>query len=144
MATALYQIDFYNWALRQAGLLRNEEYAELDLENLIEEIEALAKRDRRELGRRLTRILEHLLKLLYEPQSRAQRQWRQSILTQRLELARFFQTNHSLRNQVHEFVDDAYQDARKLAAAGVDANVADFPAQCPWTTAQILDVDWLP
>jgi hypothetical protein len=144
MTVALYQTDFYNWALRQAGLLRTEDYADLDIENLIEEIEAMAKRDRRELERRLTRILEHLLKLLYEPQSQARRKWAQSILHQRLELVRFFQTNQALRTQVDDFIEDAYQDARKLAAAGVETSVDAFPAQCPWTTAQILDEDWLP
>jgi hypothetical protein len=144
MATALYETDFYGWSLHQAALLRNEEYAELDIENLVEEIEAMARRDRRELGRRLMRILEHLLKLLYEPGSRASGKWRRSVLTQRLELQHFFETNYALRAQIDDFVEVAYLDARQLAASGLGCLVDDLPKQCPWSVEQILDVKWLP
>lgn len=145
MTTAtLYDTNFYGWALRQADLLRAEDYAELDVTNLIEEIEDMGERDRRELERRLARILEHLLKLLYEPQSRAQRKWRQSLLNQRQELVRFFRSNYGLRAQVADFIADAYQDARELAATGLACSVDDLPPHCPWSVDQILDIKWLP
>jgi hypothetical protein len=46
---SLYDRDFYN----------------LDVENLVEELEGLAGRDKRELKNRLRTLLEHLLKRLY-------------------------------------------------------------------------------
>jgi hypothetical protein len=39
----LYERDFYSWALEQAALLRARQFAELDLENLAEEIDGLAR-----------------------------------------------------------------------------------------------------
>lgn len=41
MTTALHEQDFYAWTQRQAALLKNEDYAELDLTNLVEEIEEM-------------------------------------------------------------------------------------------------------
>lgn len=141
---ALYDTNFHGWALRQANLLRNEKYAELDIEHLIEEIEAMAKRDQRKVERRLAHILEHLLKLMAQPHSQAWRKWRQSILTQRLELARFFRSNYVLRAQLADFIDDSYQDARKLAAEGLECSVDNFSQRCPWSPEQILDHEFFP
>jgi len=47
MTTATYETDFYTWTVQQADLLRNEEFEELDLPNLIEEIESMGKSQRR-------------------------------------------------------------------------------------------------
>ena len=40
-AKNLYDEDFYVWAMKQAELLRDKRFDELDLENLIEEVEDL-------------------------------------------------------------------------------------------------------
>jgi hypothetical protein len=44
---SLYGRDFCLWLAQQAGLLREGRFAELDLPNLIEEIEAMGRRDKR-------------------------------------------------------------------------------------------------
>ena len=65
MTTKLYDVDFSKWAVAQADHLRNEEYAELDLNNLIEEIEDMAQRHRDALENDLFVVLHHLLKLYF-------------------------------------------------------------------------------
>ena len=45
-AHTLYEEDFPLWAERQAALLRAGRFDELDLENLIEEVEDLSRRER--------------------------------------------------------------------------------------------------
>ena len=62
MSNTLYDRDFYAWANEQAGLLRAGRLDGLDLENLIEEIVSLARRDKCELLNRLAMLLSHLLK----------------------------------------------------------------------------------
>lgn len=52
MAT-LHETDFYAWMQRQATLLRLEEFAEVDWNNLIEEIESLGRSQQNELRSRL-------------------------------------------------------------------------------------------
>ncbi len=58
----LYDEDFVAWADETARLLRERCFDEMDVENLAEEIEAMAKRDRSELGSRLGVVILHLLK----------------------------------------------------------------------------------
>jgi hypothetical protein len=45
-----YQLDPYAWALEQARLLRERRAAELDWDNLAEEIEDLARRNAHQWG----------------------------------------------------------------------------------------------
>ena len=54
--TTLYDQDFHAWAQHQVDLLRSGQLAELDIENLveeIEEIESLGRQERQELRNRL-------------------------------------------------------------------------------------------
>ncbi|WP_342663855.1 DUF29 domain-containing protein [Cylindrospermum stagnale] len=49
---SLYATDFYAWTQEQVSLLRNHQWSEIDLQNLIEEIESLGKQQRQELRNR--------------------------------------------------------------------------------------------
>lgn len=62
-----HETDFYTWTQEQAALLRAGRLAELDTTNLIEEIEDMGRGERRELEYRLSLLLAHLLKWLYQP-----------------------------------------------------------------------------
>jgi hypothetical protein len=46
-AAELYERDFAEWAVRNAELLRSGRVAEADLDHIAEEIEDMAKRERR-------------------------------------------------------------------------------------------------
>lgn len=144
MTTALYNTDFAQWAVTQADHLRNEEYAELDLPNLIEEIEAMAKRDRRDVESRLETILEHALKLRCESEADAVAGRANTIFTQRNDLLRVLDDNMSLRANIDGFIEKAYRLARKAAARVTRCKIEEFPVDCPWTVEEILDEDWLP
>ena len=50
MTTELYETDFYQWTLRQAELLRHEDYSDLDRNHLIEEIEDMGRSEQRDSG----------------------------------------------------------------------------------------------
>ncbi len=43
LTSSLYETDFYAWTQQQAALLPNQQWSQLDLPNLIEEIESLGK-----------------------------------------------------------------------------------------------------
>lgn len=144
MTTKLYETDFSQWAVAQADHLRNEEYAELDLLNLIEEIEDMAARHRAELHNRLVRIIAHLLKMACEPNSRAMRSWKEEVLAYRDDLNHMLESNATLRKTADTYIADAYQPARRQAAAGTACSVEDFPTECPWTIQQLLDEDFWP
>ena len=61
----LYDIDYNLWVLETVKKLENGDFKYIDLDNLIEEVLDLSKRDKRKLDSLLTRLCEHLLKLGY-------------------------------------------------------------------------------
>jgi hypothetical protein len=58
---SLYDRDFVGWTEQVAEALRRGDWAALDVANLIEEVEALGKSDRRAIKSRLEVLLMHLL-----------------------------------------------------------------------------------
>ena len=58
------------WLEQQAALLREGRFAELDLANLIEEIEAMARKDRKAVKNNLVVLLTHLFKHLFQPRGK--------------------------------------------------------------------------
>jgi len=72
---AQYGQDFYAWSLEQAELLRAGKANDADIANIAEEIESMGKADKRELVKRLTVLLLHLIKWRFQPVMRG-RIWR--------------------------------------------------------------------
>jgi hypothetical protein len=88
-----YETDFYAWTWEQARLLDVRQFDALDIPHLVEEITSLGKSEQRELYRRLSVLLTHLLTLHYaalerpEALRRARRGWRATVTIQRLSMA---------------------------------------------------------
>lgn len=155
MTTALYETDFYAWTMQQAELLKNEDFAEIDLNNLIEEIEGMGRSEQRELDNRLIVLLRHLLKLSFLPNSDPARGWRSTVREQRYRINRLLAQNPSLRPSVPGLIRENYAEASDLAlddlanenfaaSSGGSPRDAALPLHCPWTPEQILDLNWLP
>ncbi|TXH52974.1 MAG: DUF29 domain-containing protein [Desulfurellales bacterium] len=143
MTTTLYETDFYAWTQRQAALLREEEFTEVDWNNLIEEIEALGRSDIRELTNRLEVLLMHLLKWRYQPGKRG-RSWRATIDEQRRRLHKLLRESPSLRAQLTDFVGETYPDAIRAAVIETGLDKHAFSTVCPWTAEQIMDEEFWP
>ena len=93
---SLYERDFCLWLEQQATLLREGRFDELDLANLIEEIEAMARRDKKAIKSNLVVLLTHLLKHQFQPEQRSS-SWRGSIVEHRQRLRDDFEESPSLR-----------------------------------------------
>ena len=141
--TELYDQDYCAWALKNAELLRQGRFAEMDLEHVVEELDELMGNTRRELYRRLRVLLAHLLKWQHQPAERSGG-WAGTIRTQRQDIARLFKDNPSLKRYLPEELRDAYGDAVELAAAETGEPIGAFPATCPYTTEQVLSRDFWP
>ena len=138
-----YDSDFLVWTTTQVALLRARKFEQLDLENVIEELEAVARRDKREVAHRTEKLLTHLLKCGAQPE-RISNSWRRTISEQRKQIARILKDMPSLRAQIDHYIADSYPDAIKQAARETHLPVSSFPQQNPYTTAQILDEDFFP
>ncbi len=84
----LYEQDFYVWTEVQADLLRARRFDALDLENLIEEIEALGRAEKKEVLSHAAVIVEQMLKLQYSPAARPRRGRRSGRAARYLSLCR--------------------------------------------------------
>jgi Domain of unknown function DUF29 len=141
--TNLYETDFYAWTQQQANLLRHQQWYQLDLSNLIEEIESLGRKERQELRNRLSRLIGHLLKWEYQPTQRS-RSWLATIRIQRRETLKLLNENPSLQSYLEAAMQEAYENARDLASAETNLPFATFPQQYSYVLAEILNENFYP
>jgi len=139
----LYDTDFYGWTQQQADTLRAGNFASLDLDNLIEEIEDMGKRQKQELRSKLTVLLAHLLKWRYQPGFRGS-SWQATIKEQRIRITDHMMENPSLQSALPETYEKAYRYAVLAAVKETGMDEAAFPAQCPWTFDQAMDDSFWP
>ncbi len=80
----LYDRDLNLWLETAIAQLRSGDLQNLDIENLIEELDSLGGRDRREIVSRLKTLIEHILKRCYLDLSNEFRDWEVTIRHQQL------------------------------------------------------------
>jgi hypothetical protein len=142
---ALYEEDFPLWAERQGALLRARRFKELDLDNLIEEVDALARKDRREVESRAELILIHLLKLTYSPALEPRAGWVRTILGQRRAIGRMLTA--TLRKHLEEQLIELYAQARRMVVIAMETDAIEpevLPPECPYSLDEVLEAEWLP
>jgi hypothetical protein len=138
-----YESDFYSWALEQAALLRARRFDLLDLENIVEEIESLARGEARELRSRYGTLLTHLLKWQFQPERRSY-SWAGTIRRERVEIGKHLRDNPGLKPRRAELLEDSYDGARLQAVADTALPPEHFPEACPYTLEQAMDPAFWP
>ncbi len=138
-----YEADYAQWCAEQGALLREGRLSDLDRENLAEEIESLVRSDKREIKNRLNVILLHLLKWQFQPKGR-KNGWRATLREQRRQIAYLVKQSPSLKNFPRMELDEEYESARLDAADETELPLDVFPAACPYTAEQVLDLTFLP
>lgn len=138
-----YETDFYAWTQEQASLLRNRQWNQLDLSNLIEEIESLGRQQRRELNNRLSILIGHLLKWEYQPQFRS-RSWRATIRIQRIETTELIEDNPSLKPYLETALQKAYFKGVALVIRETNLPESTFSQIGSYSLTEILDDRFYP
>lgn len=138
-----YELDLVLWCEKQAGLLRARQFDQLDLDNLIEELEAMANRDRRELRSRLRVLIMHLLKHQFQPEANS-RSWASTIRTQRHEIEELLEQSPSLERLVPQYAEAAFNKAVALASDETGLPRSAFPDANPYSRQELLDEHFLP
>jgi hypothetical protein len=140
---SLYERDFCLWLEQQAALLQEGRFDKLDTANLLEEIEAMGRKDKKATESNLVVLLTHLLKYHVQPQQRSSG-WRGSIVEHRRRLRYDFEESPSLRPHAAKVFARAYADAREQASAETGLPLRAFPKSSPFTLEQTLDPKFLP
>ncbi len=143
MERILYQNDYYGWLQENAQLIREKRFSEIDAANIIEELESMSKSEKRELSNRLTILLMHLIKWQYQSVKRST-SWRNTIAVQRIDIRELLEDSPSLRNEILDKIQIAYEKAKLAAEVETGIERQNFPAECPFSFEQILEDNFLP
>ena len=124
--STLYDNDFVAWCEATAAKLKNKDLDNLDFENLIEEVENLARSDRRELKNRLVVLFAHLLKRIYVNLPENFNGWELTIIEQRQQIKGLLQDSPSLKPYFLEILSSAFENALELVKS--EYKQTEFPA----------------
>ena len=139
---SLYEIDENLWLEETIALLKEKRFQDLDLNNLIEELEALGRRDKNAVASLLEQIIRHLLLLHYwtEEYEMNGNHWQTEIIGFRNQIERLLTNN--LQNYLNSELEKIYSSALKYVKQKTRFKI-DFPESCPYTLEQLLDENYL-
>ena len=143
-ATSLYEQDILLWSEETVAQLKARDFDNLDIDHLIEEVEALGISQKKELISRLIVLLEHLMKRLYVDSLNDYRGWERTIRTQRSELEVLLDAVPRLGTRWDSSFDKAWKIALKNVSK--EYTQTNFPAEWMYSRspADMLDRDfWL-
>jgi hypothetical protein len=133
----LYEADEHEWIAQQIATLRSGRLHEIDRDNLVEFLNEMTIRDRRELRRRFSVLIRHLLKARMQP-AKMSRSWATTIVDQQDEIRGIFRDTPSIAQHAEALFADAYPSAVRKASAETGIPVARFPAASPWSIEEAL------
>ncbi len=131
----LYDTDLNLWLETVISQLRSGDLQSVDIENLIEELEGLAGRDKREIVSRLKTLIEHILKRCYVDMPNEFRGWEVTIRTQRFELEQILEQSPSLKRHFIESFDKCF----KFALQEVRDEYSQYPFPNTWQFSCDID-----
>jgi hypothetical protein len=137
-----YDNDVVAWASEQAALLRAGQVNAIDTFNIAQEIEGVARSEKRELASELTALIVHLLRWKFLPGGQCG-SWELEIDLQRAAIRYLLKTVPSLQR----FFDEAeWMDLVWLRGASIVVRETglDIPEQWIWSQSQVLDAGFLP
>ncbi|MGL5032638.1 MAG: DUF29 domain-containing protein [Microcystaceae cyanobacterium] len=135
MTTSLYEQDILLWVEDTVNKLKNQDFKNLDIDNLIEEVESLGISQKKELISRLMVLLEHLLKRLYVDLPYDYNGWERTIRNQRNALELLLKDAPSLKTRW----DDSFMVAWGIALKTVRKEYRQIVFPDSWPYSQSLE-----
>lgn len=132
--------EYDSWLLEQAQLLRQRDFDNLDINNLVEELEALVRGEKSSVEQFAYLIMLHLLLVDYWHEAEWTRShWEAEIVGFRLQLNNKLTTN--LRNHLTKRLDYLYSKAYKAAIKKTQSSIKEerFPVTRRYSLEDILE-----
>lgn len=141
---SLYNEDYYQWLSITVKQLQNSDYSQVDWKNLLEELESLAKAEKRELKSRLIVLIEHLLKLAYWESERDYNSsgWKNTIIEQRRQIDLLLEDSPSLKPMLADLFDSCYLRAKQDTSYKTGRPIDIFPQDPPFDLEQVLNSNY--
>jgi hypothetical protein len=140
---ALYQADLQLWSQRQARLLREQHFDELDVTNLIRQLHDAQNQQRKTLQRKAQKLLHYFLKSQLYPE-RVSGKWLGALHRQRSRIHAMVREMPGIVPLLDDYLCVAYQTGAARLSARADLPRLAFAAELPWTTQQLLTADFMP
>ena len=135
--------EYDSWLLEQAQLLRDRNFQHLDIDNLVEEIEALVRGEKSSVEQFAYLIMLHLLLIeyWYEQSEWNRNHWEAEITGFRLQLNNKLTTN--LRKHLAQRLDFLYSKAYQAAVKKTKSSINGdrFPQERKYSLEDIIN-DW--
>jgi hypothetical protein len=131
----LYEQDLMAWYEDTIAKLKSGNFSNIDINKLVEEIEGLAGRDRRDFKSCLRVLLAHLLKRIYVNSPDDYRGWEITVRQQRQQLLDLLEQSPSLRNYFAEIFTKCWNDA--WTEVTEDYPQTEFPSE--WIFSYEID-----
>lgn len=141
MTKIKYEEDYYLWTQIMVENLRNQNYLDIDWDNLIEEIDDMGKSQKRAIESLLLRLTEHLLKLKYweSERERNQKHWQSEVVNFRVLLNKRLKDSPSLKAKLPEIYAEILPDSKRSIS-----KLFALPEKIDLSLNQVLDEDWFP
>lgn len=159
-SAALYRSDIHAWSAEQASALRRRDFAAVDWDNVIEEIDDLGKQERNRWTSHCSNVLRHFLKVQHFREARPETIsfWLKEIRNQRSLMFKQLRNAISLKSECASLFSSAWEDARmdavrELAELDVENKLQpDFdtafhhrdyslPSDCPYRLEHVAGLD---
>ena len=134
----LYERDPLAWLEAQARALRERRLGDLDLDNLAEELEGMARADLREVQHRLQTLILHVIKVEQQPALYGL-SWRNTIREQQRQIRDLLEEWPSLRQHLPRLFAKACE--RAIAAAADEMDVDEREVRAGLASRPPLTVD---
>jgi len=132
---SLYEKDYAYWAETMVQMLQVGAFDKLDIDNLVEELNDLSKRERDRLLSSIRLILHHLLKWDVQLQKRS-RSWQITIERERNNIGLYLEDSPSLQRYLtQKWVEKMYRNARLDA---MEETNLDLPKDCQYSIEDVL------
>jgi hypothetical protein len=142
---SLYQQDFAAWLDFQVAALRERRFADLDLDNLTEEVESIRRAEVRSVEHHARVVVAQLLQLAHSTLGDPRRSWKSTANAHRDELE--MRLTPTVRQELEARLQEVYTRGREIAATVLETEGTDdkwLPRTCPYRLAEILEEDWFP
>lgn len=139
----LYEKDYLQWIQTTLEKIRSGDYANVDWEILIEEIEDIERSERKSLKSNLIEVFLHLLKWQFQPEMRSG-SWEGSTIEHRRRIRESLEDSPSLKSYMESVFSECYLQAVKQAKAETGLPLETFPQQCPYDLVKVVDDEFLP
>jgi len=143
----LYETDFFAWTQRQAELLKDKRFDEMDTDHIAEEIEDMGISQKQQLMSRLGVLVAHLVKWKYRLSfsGKVSSSCKGTIVEQRRKIKRLLKDNPSFKRLLNEDnLKEIYGDALAIVLKDTGKEPTDFPVECLFNFEQILDSEFWP